>query len=506
MKWFRYVLFALLLGIAPTFVYRESLATVNEDDASDVYIGNGSTTVFNYNFRILNQNYIKVYVDGALRTIGTHYNVGGVGAGAGGTVTFVTAPAANTRVALVRGSPVAQPTNYTNNEAYNSAKLMADLDRLAILAQQLQEQINRAYRVSVGYTPAALPNVCAAGQKMMGYDSTGAIQCDTDLNSAAAASNAFDQITNPSGNSSISFANTRATWTWGTATGSNPMFNFTDTTANTGTGAVVQINSTGTSTALPIKITAQGTTNGVQMSSAGTLSAIGSGGITATSLSSTLAIANGGTGQTTATAAFNALDPLTTKGDIIVHDGTNSVRQAVGANNLVLTADSTQTNGVRWADTSLWVIKSADETVNNSAAFQNDDHLVFVCATNTSYFVDGLFLLNAASTTPSFKFQWTVPSGASMFWGPISRSGVGAGDTSVYWSGHALGGTAEALLTEASTTTIQSLNGTTGLTMKAIVRCAGTGGNVQLQWAQNTANASDSKLLKDSHLQVRKLN
>lgn len=42
----------------------------------------------------------------------------------------------------------------------------------------------------------------------------------------------------------------------------------------------------------------------------------------------TIAIANGGTGQTTATAAFNALSPSTTLGDIIYHDGTNDIRLA----------------------------------------------------------------------------------------------------------------------------------------------------------------------------------
>lgn len=66
-------------------------------------------------------------------------------------------------------------------------------------------------------------------------------------------------------------------------------------------------------------------------------------------LSDPVAIGDGGTGQTSATAAFNALDPLTTKGDIIVHDGTNSIRLAVGSDRAIIVADSGQTSGLRWS-------------------------------------------------------------------------------------------------------------------------------------------------------------
>ena len=62
-----------------------------------------------------------------------------------------------------------------------------------------------------------------------------------------------------------------------------------------------------------------------------------------------VAIANGGTGQTTAVAAFDALSPATTKGDLIVSNGTDNVRQAVGTDTFVLTADSTTATGVKWA-------------------------------------------------------------------------------------------------------------------------------------------------------------
>lgn len=69
-----------------------------------------------------------------------------------------------------------------------------------------------------------------------------------------------------------------------------------------------------------------------------------------TAVTGTLPIANGGTGQTGQTAAFDALAPTTTKGDLIVHNGTDNIRVAVGGTNgHVLTVDSAEASGVKWA-------------------------------------------------------------------------------------------------------------------------------------------------------------
>lgn len=62
-----------------------------------------------------------------------------------------------------------------------------------------------------------------------------------------------------------------------------------------------------------------------------------------------LDISRGGTGQGTPTAAFDALAPTTTKGDLIVHDGTDNIRVGVGANNTVPVADSAEPSGIKWA-------------------------------------------------------------------------------------------------------------------------------------------------------------
>lgn len=62
----------------------------------------------------------------------------------------------------------------------------------------------------------------------------------------------------------------------------------------------------------------------------------------AVTVAGTLAIASGGTGQSSAAAAFNALSPITTAGDLIIGNGTNSAtRLAIGSNGYVLSSNGT---------------------------------------------------------------------------------------------------------------------------------------------------------------------
>ena len=66
-----------------------------------------------------------------------------------------------------------------------------------------------------------------------------------------------------------------------------------------------------------------------------------------TGVTGTLSLANGGTGQTTATAAFNALSPITTAGDLIIGNGANSaIRLGIGTNGYVLTSNGTTASWV----------------------------------------------------------------------------------------------------------------------------------------------------------------
>lgn len=71
-------------------------------------------------------------------------------------------------------------------------------------------------------------------------------------------------------------------------------------------------------------------------------------GLGTVAIESTVPIAKGGTGQTTQTAAMDALSPTSSKGDLLVDNGTNVVRLAVGTAGFVLVANTTPAEGMAW--------------------------------------------------------------------------------------------------------------------------------------------------------------
>ena len=111
---------------------------------------------------------------------------------------------------------------------------------------------------------------------------------------------------------------------------------------------------------------------------------------TAAGLSATLAIGSGGTGQTTASAAFNALSPITTTGDLIIGNGTNSAtRLAIGANNTVLTSNGSTASWV--AGSSFMVYPSAGIPNSTGSAW------------GTSYSTTGSGTVVALATAPTLN-------------------------------------------------------------------------------------------------------
>lgn len=129
--------------------------TVSTTTSRVEYAGNGSTTAFAVNFYFLANADLKVYKAGVLQTITTHYSVSGAGNPAGGTVTFVSAPAAGQAVVILRDPALTQTTDYVANDPFPAESHERALDRLTMIAQRNRELGDRSFRLADGDTSGA---------------------------------------------------------------------------------------------------------------------------------------------------------------------------------------------------------------------------------------------------------------------------------------------------------------------------------------------------------------
>ena len=130
------------------------------------------------------------------------------------------------------------------------------------------------------------------------------------------------------------------------------------------------------------------------------------------------------------------------------------------------------------------VVKTVDETVNNSDTLQADDELLIPVLANKTYLVE-VRLIGISFGTTAHKIGWTVPAGASFLWMPWGQSDAGgvtpskgAADTQAY------DGIASGKVFSASGLLIVGANA----------------GNLALIWGQNSAAVGDTKFLIGSCL------
>jgi len=128
------------------------------------YSGNGSTTVFAYDFRILDQTHIVVTLKNAanvetVQTLTTNYTVSGVGTSTGGNITMVVAPASGEQLTFSRAVPQTQEVDLANRGGVQPEILEAAYDKLTQLSQDKVELLNRMPRfpVSSALTDIELP-------------------------------------------------------------------------------------------------------------------------------------------------------------------------------------------------------------------------------------------------------------------------------------------------------------------------------------------------------------
>ncbi len=140
-----------------------------------------------------------------------------------------------------------------------------------------------------------------------------------------------------------------------------------------------------------------------------------------------------------------------------------------------------------------FIRKDADETVNNSNVLQNDDHFVFALAANEVWAFFGMLRARVCAAS-DIKFTFTAPVGAS----------GGFLDASAFYSAFPNSILAEtAFATTRTNMPVGDIDG--HIFVWGIVINGGNAGNLQFQWAQDSAVAENTTIKVDSYLELTRL-
>ena len=127
--------------------------SVNNDENKVQLDGDGQQTVFEFDFKIFDEEDLEVYIidsdgdTGDALTLNTDYTVTINKVGEGGSVTLETAPDEGEQVAIYRNIAITQPADIPVDTEYVEKTLENALDRSCMIDQQLQEQIDRSIKV-----------------------------------------------------------------------------------------------------------------------------------------------------------------------------------------------------------------------------------------------------------------------------------------------------------------------------------------------------------------------
>jgi len=183
---------------------------------------------------------------------------------------------------------------------------------------------------------------------------------------------------------------------------------------------------------------------------------------------------------------------LTTRGDIFFRNATVLARLAAGTTGRGLAQGA---NDPEWTGVfPTVVLKASDETVNNSNALQDDDDLVSAVAANTNY-IFRFVLFFTGNIAADIKFAITVPAAVTFLrWG--------SGQMKYNVDGYNI--SMSPVVAASGTSTPVASRGATEaqFIIDGVLSNGANAGNLQLQWAQNVANASDTQVLPGSSLTV----
>jgi len=206
-------------------------------------------------------------------------------------------------------------------------------------------------------------------------------------------------------------------------------------------------------------------------------------------------------------------DPMTTRGDIIYRDATNTTnRLAVGSANYVLTSDGTD---VSWAASSggsalldTVIYKSANETVTSSTTLQDDDDFAGISLTASKDYYFKMVLFYRRTDRAALKWQFTSDINNTGYYytqrspsfATETSDTYGVRDETNYQNNNSSGFDSNVMRCQSFDSFIVAQ-----ATIEGVIEAPGSNMVLDMKWAQNAADANGTTIMQGSSLQIREI-
>ena len=214
--------------------------TISTTNSRNDYTASSSQTTFAYTFPVTTESDLLVYQDGTLKTISTHYSVSATPTG---NVVFNSGLDSGTKVAIVRSLPLTQSSDYVENDPFSAETHEDALDRLTIIAQQIDEEVGRTIKLAASSTTSNLTIPEPSADKYLAWNSAADALENKDIADISAIS---IPVPIASGGTAATTAAAAAT-SLGVGTGDSPQFTAvnvgaaTDTTIARASAGVISV-------------------------------------------------------------------------------------------------------------------------------------------------------------------------------------------------------------------------------------------------------------------------
>jgi len=346
--------------------------TISTTTIKNSYNGNGSTTAFNYTFKISAESEMQVIIRSSsgtetVKSLTTHYTISGVNNSGGGAVTFQSShiPASGETVILRRVTAQTQAMDLIDNDPMSADTIETAHDKAIAITQELQEQVDRSIKLSRTNTMTSTEFTVDAtnrANKILAFDSAGEISVTQELgtfvgNWAASTSyNARDLVKDTSTN------NIFICTTSHTSSGSQPLTTNTDSAK--WSLLVDAASATTSATAAAASATAAANSATAAASSASTASTQASNASTSASTASTKASEASTSASNAATSETNAASSATSA----ARSATTATSQASAASTSATNAASSATSATSSASTATTKASEAATSATNAAS------------------------------------------------------------------------------------------------------------------------------------------